>query len=39
VSSAGELTTAAPACRPMIFTGPGKSDDDLTAAVRTGCVV
>jgi diaminopimelate decarboxylase len=39
VSSAGELAVAAPTGRPLIFTGPGKSDLDLEAAIRAECVL
>lgn len=39
VSSAGELAVAAAAGRPLIFTGPGKSDAELSMAIGHGCVI
>jgi diaminopimelate decarboxylase len=39
VSSVGELAVASRAGRSLIFTGPGKSDLDLEAAIRAGCVL
>jgi diaminopimelate decarboxylase len=39
VSSVGELAVASPTGRPLIFTGPGKSDLDLEAAIRAECVL
>jgi diaminopimelate decarboxylase len=39
VSSTGELEVAARSDRPLIFTGPGKSDADLEMAIREDCVI
>lgn len=39
VSSVGELEVASTSGRPLIFTGPGKSDTDLEMAIREGCVI
>lgn len=38
-SSTGELMVAATSDRPLIFTGPGKSDAELEIAIRERCVI
>lgn len=38
-SSIGELMVAAMSDRPLIFTGPGKSDAELEMAIRERCVI
>lgn len=39
VSSPGELEVASKSDRPLIFTGPGKSDLELELAIREGCLL
>ncbi len=39
VASGGELATALRLGRPISFAGPGKRDDELTAAIRAGVTI